>query len=72
MGITAEDVLGPVLKDIAATGAPIPATRFSSYGSTGLWSVTLTARDGTGQGFVLDPAERQECLIARTGDQVQE
>ncbi len=72
MGMTAADALGPVLADLAATGAPIPAIRISRSPDTGLWAVKLTARDGTGQGFTLDPSEPPEHLIARASDQVQE
>ena len=68
-----DEVLGIILKDLAATGVPLPRVEPSTWQT---WeqseSVMLFAADGTGMGVWLDLSLSEDMALAHLADQVQE
>ena len=68
-----DEVLGLILKDLAATGLPLPRVEPTTWQtSEPSESVTLCAADGTGMGVWLDLTLSEALALAHLADQVQE
>lgn len=67
-----EEVLAPVLRDMRATGAPLPAVRFEKQAENDLWLAMLTAPDSSGHGCYVDLATPLDSAVAAAADGAQE
>ena len=67
------DALGPVLRDIRATGVPEPEVRDEDWADDPeLATAMLYSADGSGAGVRVDRSEPEPHRIAMMADQVQE
>ena len=68
----AKDALEPVLRDIRATGVPVPTVQFTRQEDKDLWLAILTASDESSHGFYIDLSLTRAQLVCSVAESTQE
>ena len=72
MQVKANDALQPVLRDIRATGVPVPTVQFTRQEDKDLWLAILTASDESSHGFYIDLSLTRAQLVCSIAESTQE